>query len=631
MSLLVLDMINDNSFSVVFMYLTIKDILKLSSSSKLFRIKCKDINQYVNHSIFVGEFGKHDYLRITPIQRIHFLYIFPKISKLKLNCRARTSRDELYCYQNSHYDCYCEFWDKSLLSILYNNSNLQNDLEELSLPIQSDLELNNICKLKKITKLEIIFSSVSNIRLANELIELRNLTCLSLYNCPNITRCLFLKLFHDRYSVISNLIELNLSKCIGFTNIPVCCINWLTNLKNLNLSGTQLDNEGFERLTNSTTKGSIDEDEDEDEDMLNPNPDVLPNLETLDISYCEKLTHLFGVDCMFQLRTLSLEGNNKINSISLHKIQRLSNLTSLNLQQCYINHHPGSNYLNLNLLKNLTFIDLDDCNLSRDCFNALQLTSKLKTLYLSFYRSVSCDAFENLDRFNNLTALSLRRCCCKPQLKFLQNMISLESLDLSYWDNRFESSDMFYLAGLSNLKVMNIQSSIDTISDTGFLIISEYLVNLTTLKLGSVELSSKGLLRLSKLSKLKSLEIYYGSLDANHFDLSGLTNISSLNLRSSNSIIELQSLGSLDKLHKLDISCSGGRCFQDENYLNHLNGLSCLKHLYIIQSRTHEKGLFSLLKFLPSLESIHLSEDSFKEENIILLKSTFPNIRLVFY
>ena len=55
MSFCILDMIDVNIYTVVFVYLTIKDILKLSTSSKILRIKCKEINGYVDQSIVVME------------------------------------------------------------------------------------------------------------------------------------------------------------------------------------------------------------------------------------------------------------------------------------------------------------------------------------------------------------------------------------------------------------------------------------------------------------------------------------------------------------------------------------------------------------------------------------------------
>ncbi len=244
----------------------------------------------------------------------------------------------------------------------------------------------------------------------------------------------------------------------------------------------------------------------------------LPNLTSLNLEYCKKLTEL-SLSNLPNLRNLSLSACSKLTDISA--LSNLLNLASLNLSVC----HSLTDISALSNLVNLTSLDLSSCSSLTD-ISALSNLPNLTSLDLSSCSSLTdISALSNLP---NLTSLNLEYCEQLTDISALSNLPNLTSLNLEYCEQLTDISSLSNLVHLTSLNLEYCKKLTD-ISALG------NLVNLTSLDLSWCE-------RLTNLS-----------------GLGNLVNLTSLNLSNWRKLSDISPLANLVNLISLDLNCDSAR------------------------------------------------------------------------
>ena len=135
-----LNLAND-ALKYIWSFFEIQDIIMLSMTSKTIEDLCILINESINTSIHIREYGQYQIHQMSPSQRkkslLRMMYLFPKIIKLKFNCTLRNKSEYL---KINNINCTGVEYYEELTSVLYNSSSLQETLEELSIPIKCDYD-----------------------------------------------------------------------------------------------------------------------------------------------------------------------------------------------------------------------------------------------------------------------------------------------------------------------------------------------------------------------------------------------------------------------------------------------------------------------------------------------------------
>lgn len=250
-------------------------------------------------------------------------------------------------------------------------------LQELTLIEASDISLQPFSNLTTLKKLDV---SYSPIRVSN-LMKLINLQYLNLTGIPlqsgqvliNLPRILL---------ALTDLQGINLKNCT-ISNLGLASLSnprHIITLKGLDLSGSNITNEGVSHLTS------------------------LPALERLNLSGCQ------------------------ITDDSLHALSRLTNLQHLNLNYTYI-----TDVAPLNHLTGLKSLRLMGCNkITNDSLAVLRDLASLESLSLSECSQITATGVLNLSKLTALKSLSLSGSDAAANLKALKESIPNLSYT-NYW------------------------------------------------------------------------------------------------------------------------------------------------------------------------------------------------------
>ena len=318
-------------------------------------------------------------------------------------------------------------------------------------------------------------------------------------------------LFAKISSFFPNLETLNLENC-RFETSWLSDLKPLSHLKHLNLSCSGLKDHGLEALCSQH-----------------------PLLESLDLSFCSKLTDA-GFKHLVQLKNLkSLKLRD--GAISPETIERLSQLQLLHIFEM-------KNFSDLHLqavgtLSNLTSLQIAGCHRWGSCMTdaGVEHLAKLtKLTYLDISRNSFGDgALAHISKLTNLTSLDIEwsdfgnegikhlttlvklknlfsRSCkyTDSALPVIGLFTHLEELYLTHHLNLNENSSL-PLGNLTALKVLHIDTA--KIEDAAFTIFAKF-TKLRTLDLEfSTQYTAKGLLALKPLTELRELNCTNGEFD----------------------------------------------------------------------------------------------------------------------
>ncbi|CCN50571.1 hypothetical protein MADA3029_100001 [Vibrio nigripulchritudo MADA3029] len=260
-------------------------------------------------------------------------------------------------------------------------------------------------------------------------------------------------------------------------------------------------------------------------------------LNSLDLSRCQNITSLSGVEKLTQLTSLNARGCLRLKNLA--GIEKLEKIWSLDLAGCY----GLSNLEGIEDLLSLTSLNLDNCYLLTD-LNTIKNLNQLKVLNIDHCSSLK--SFDGVQGLIRLSELSTRRCGELTSLSGIEHLSNLESLNLSGCRNL---SNLYGIESLGKLRNLNLTScqgltSLAEISDLNSLEVLDccgfdFITDLTF---------TLGLERLTKLDI---------SACANLTDLSGVekhTHLEFLGLRNSAFLTDLSALKELKQLRHLDVS-----------------------------------------------------------------------------
>ena len=440
---------------------------------------------------------------------------------------------------------------------------------------------------------------------------------IGLEHAVNLTE---LYLQHNDISDVSPLSTLTNLKILNLAGNPISelSLSGLTNLTNLTLAATKPSKVSLSDMPNLT--------------KLDVNPFwelSLSNLPKLEVRSIASLTEGFklSVSDMPQLTTFGLT-EVSISELSLSGLPQLTKLTlyNTNISALSLSDMPQLTELNLQRSNNISELSL----------SGLPQLTKL-TLQYSNLSALSLPNMPKLTELNlsstNLSALSLPD---MPQLKTLSlrgsnlsalslpnmpklTMLNLQSTNLS----ALSLSDMPQLTtlylDLSNLSALSLPNmpKLTTLELGGSNLSALSLPNmpkLTTLTLGAKSISD--ISALSGLTQLTELNLYLSDTNTLALSLSGLTQLTTLNV-SGNSISEV-SLSDMPRLTELNLAPNriiSVVSLSDMPQLTTLNlsdtnlsalSLSDMPQLTTLMlSSTHISDIASLLE-LPNLKELHL-------------------------
>ena len=331
--------INNLFFSIeLWKYLTHYDICKLIKCSKDMILFCRKMNKHIQKDICFYINSK-----LYSIQKrdlIVMLKNFPNICNLTFFCYQ-----DHYLHHNLVYD------------YIYNNEKINLLLKHLTIPINLDIDLNGISRLKNLQYLNLRFSSVNfNCSYLYKITNLKNLKYLDIGNNLNISNEIIL------CEVLSYVKSIETIK-LNSTNVSGELFFYLRNckhIKNIYFSSCrQLNKEFYNNLNYSSHITIINlshtKINDKDFKILTTSLNLLIELYIDEVRTIIHPETLYEVVNLKYLKKLSLENmicNNKfINLIS----DKLKSLELLNLNNNrYIHGDDISNLLKLNNLKYLS-------------------------------------------------------------------------------------------------------------------------------------------------------------------------------------------------------------------------------------------------------------------------------------
>jgi beta-lactamase regulating signal transducer with metallopeptidase domain/thiol-disulfide isomerase/thioredoxin len=327
----------------------------------------------------------------------------------------------------------------------------------------------------------------------------------------------------------------------------------LTNLKSLNLSGTEVTNEGLKRLQGLTGLEELNLDE------TNVSADGLANLAPLGRSL--KKLRIYGqvindeyAEYLGNLTSLeAIEANLEFTDAGLEPLSRLRNLKSLSVSD-HVTDEGVAHIIKMHSLETLRF---KDCPITDDALPRLSQLIHLKDLAI-FDTHITGEGLKCLKDFPALSRLYIsfgdkdeRPENVRPTLRHLSELVNLQSL--SIWGDGVRGRDLEYLEPLTQLDHLDVDAVI----------------------------SDADIRHLRPLTSLQRLELYGTVSDA------GLAN-----------------LRKMDRLEFLTIDC-----LVSNEGLRHLEGLKSLRLLDISSPHLTDDGIAALKKRSPSLQLINFSND----------------------
>jgi V8-like Glu-specific endopeptidase len=293
---------------------------------------------------------------------------------------------------------------------------------------------------------------------------------------------------------------------------------------------------------------------------------------------------LKSLEKLTNLTSLNLWECTQLTDKGLKSLEKLTKLRSLNLRWC--NQLTDTGLKSLEKLTNLTSLDFGGGEQWTDKgLKSLEKLTNLISLSLVGGEQLTDKGLKSLEKLTNLTSLELYHCdnLTDTGLKSLEKLTDLTSLMLLYECRQLTDTGLKSLEKLTNLTALGL-SGWDRLTDKGLKSL-EKLTNLTFLVLsGCNQLTDKGLKSLEKLTSLKSLFLndWDNLTDTGLKSLEKLTNLTLLNLSDCNNLTGT-GLKSLEKLMKLT-SLSFLRCnrlsLEALNNLKNKLGICYISHVY---------------------------------------------------
>jgi uncharacterized protein YjbI with pentapeptide repeats len=384
----------------------------------------------------------------------------------------------------------------------------QNKLDQLA----HSLGAGQISGLEGVNKISLSGEWVTDqtIQTLTRLLSARtSITQLDLSNCPNITRS-------GLVNVATNwrhLTHLSLSGCKQFTNPDVERLQWLTQLRHLDLSECTLNDnvfrhfgprqngtQPFSELTHLSLSKCT--------KITKPTHlRGLTKLEHLNFDDCKKLTNLEELQHLGNLKSLSLEHCMRLDTSSIGHIGNLTNLTHLNLFRCDLSH---AHFAGLHNLRNLEFLDLSGSRIPGTVMAHIGSLTGLADLRLYHAKVDSADlnhlqglanCLKKLDisysGHSNATATGV------PVLQFLTNLTSLKLSGCKYLD----ATDLPRVPLLTNLRRLDVAGWMD-LTDATLQQYVQPLPNLKSLRIDWCEnVTGASIQHLLNFPKLKTLNV----------------------------------------------------------------------------------------------------------------------------
>lgn len=289
----------------------------------------------------------------------------------------------------------------------------------------------------------------------------------------------------------------------------------------------------------------------------------LPNLQTLDVSYCPGILRTSWQGKIPALRSIDLCYSG-VNDGHLSKLLNLPNLEAINLDSCVMGDWAIAHLADNNVVPNLKSLDLADTELT-----------DLGMIHLA--------------KFQQLTRLSLFYCnISNGGLKHIAELTLLEELNLDSRD--ISDAGLFHLRKLQKLRCLDVFSG---------------------------RITDSGCAHISRMESLESLELCGGGIgDLGCTLLAGCTLLTSLNLSQNERITNrgASALSVLTSLRALNLSnCSRVDASGNLRLPKSLQSLS----MYGCRGIEDGNGMSLLQTDLPSLKCLRLNQES-NEDGIMV-------------
>ncbi len=207
------------------------------------------------------------------------------------------------------------------------------------------------------------------------------------------------------------------------------------------------------------------------------------------------LIDLFGVDCFHEVVSVNLysgERNKQPELNSRYSDDAMEHLADLpKLESLVVGTRQASpeSMVHLSELTNLRYVAFSEAHIGDEGAAHLKKLDELRELYLLDAR-LTDESMETIGRLPKLKRLVLGgNEFTNRSLELLSNSDQLIELDLSGSECRITDEGLVYLAGMTNLKSLDLEGS--RVSDAG-LIHFEPIPTLSNLKLGNTNVTWRG-------------------------------------------------------------------------------------------------------------------------------------------
>ena len=337
-------------------------------------------------------------------------------------------------------------------------------------------------------------------------------------------------------SVLTQLQELNLSWCQGFTDKGLLTLSALTQLRHLDLSGCRyLTDQGVRSLSGlvQLRHVALESCSQLTDASLSLVTSTWSELRRLSVSNCRRLTdtsflslsrlrnleHLDLWDCqqltdqgalcvsaLTQLRVLILWGCKRITDATMSYLGHCTRLQNLNLGHCRTFTYAG--FLQLSSLSRLQRLQLQHCYSLTDTtlIHMVRLLPELRSLDLTGNANISDRGMAAVVQLTQLKCLLLKQCrqITDTGLYSLSGLTHLQKLDLNNC-SQLTDVGLGYLSRLTQLRILHL-GECGKLSDRGIQTVSRQHPQLWFLHLsGCTQITDVGFASLVAIRRLKLL------------------------------------------------------------------------------------------------------------------------------